>query len=127
MTSRVQQAEHSLTLPKNKSLFSFYSIQHLKVNVLPESSQESLSARSLPKMPVPFGFNIGDITIAMQLLSKVYKSLKDTGGAASEYHEVSQFLQGLILTLQHLEKIELVCGDPSRRLALQPCNQSFGL
>ena len=56
-------------------------------------------------MPVPFGFSAGDIAIAIQLLSKVYKSLKDTGDAASEYREVSRFLQGLILTLQHLQKI----------------------
>ena len=70
-------------------------------------------------MPVPFGFSVGDIAIAIQLLSKVYKSLKDTGGAASEYREVSQFLQGLILTLQHLEKIELVCSDPSLVKAIQ--------
>ena len=70
-------------------------------------------------MPVPFGFSAGDIAIAIQLLSKVYKSLKDTSGAASEYREVSRFLQGLILTLQHLQKIELVCSDPSLVKAIQ--------
>ena len=64
-------------------------------------------------MPVPFGFSAGDIAIAIQLLSKVYKGLKEIGGAASEYHELSRFIQGLILTLQHLQKIELVCSDPS--------------
>jgi len=70
-------------------------------------------------MSVPFGFSAGDIAMAIQLLSKVYKSLKDTDGAASEFHEVSQFLQGLILALQHLQKIQLVYSDPSLVKAIQ--------
>ncbi|OCL07816.1 hypothetical protein AOQ84DRAFT_377343 [Glonium stellatum] len=70
-------------------------------------------------MPVPFGFSAGDIVIAIQLLIKIYKSLKEAGGAASEYHDVSRFLRGLILTLQHLQEMELICGDPSLVKAIQ--------
>jgi len=75
-------------------------------------------------MPVGFGFSAGDIAIAIGLLSKVYKGLKETGGSASEYQDVSEFLRGLILTLQHLQRLQVDCCDPSLVKAIQALSEA---
>lgn len=70
-------------------------------------------------MPIGFGFSAGDIAIAIQVLTKVYRGLRETGGSVAEYQEVSVFLKGVILTLQHIQKLELECSDPSLLKAIQ--------
>jgi len=64
-------------------------------------------------MAVPFGFSAGDIAMALKLIAQVAGALKETGGAASDYREALQYLEGLLLTLQHLQKLNTDCADPS--------------
>ncbi|KAF2676745.1 hypothetical protein K458DRAFT_396635 [Lentithecium fluviatile CBS 122367] len=64
-------------------------------------------------MPVAFGWSAGDIAKAIELLATVYKGLHETGGVASEYQHITEFLRGLILTLQHLQTLHIDCTDPS--------------
>jgi len=64
-------------------------------------------------MAVPFGFSVGDIAMALKFTVQVASALKETGGAASDYREVLQYLEGLLLTLQHLQKLDTRCVDPS--------------
>ncbi|ORY09896.1 hypothetical protein BCR34DRAFT_602489 [Clohesyomyces aquaticus] len=75
-------------------------------------------------MPVPFGFSAGDIAIAIQLLIKVCDGLKDTGGATSEYQDISECLRGIILTLQHLQTLRSTCSDPSIVNAIQTMSEA---
>jgi hypothetical protein len=64
-------------------------------------------------MAVPFGFSAGDIAMALKLVGQVAGALKETGGAASDYRECLQYLEGLLLTLQHIQKLDTQCADPS--------------
>jgi hypothetical protein len=64
-------------------------------------------------MPVAFGWSAGDITKAIELLTTVYRGLKATGGAATEYQESAELLKGLISTLEHLQRLEIECTSPS--------------
>ncbi|KAF2691551.1 hypothetical protein K458DRAFT_2169 [Lentithecium fluviatile CBS 122367] len=64
-------------------------------------------------MAVPFGFSAGDIAMALKFIAQVASALKETGGAASDYREVLQYLEGLLLTLQHLQRLDTSCADPS--------------
>lgn len=64
-------------------------------------------------MAVPFGFSAGDIAMALKLITQVAGALKETGGAAYDYREALQYLEGLLLTLQHLQKLDTQCADPS--------------
>lgn len=59
-----------------------------------------------------FGWSVGDIVAALQLLNKVVGALKDTGGASSEYQHVTNFLGVLTVTLQHLKALQAVPLDP---------------
>ena len=52
-----------------------------------------------------FGWSASDIVAALQLLNKVRIALKDSGGASSDYHEESSFLQSLLLTLRHIDAL----------------------
>ncbi|RYP68622.1 hypothetical protein DL770_008414 [Monosporascus sp. CRB-9-2] len=53
-----------------------------------------------------FGWSASDIAAALQLLNKIRISLKDTGGAVSDYQEEVCFLQTILLTLRHLEALQ---------------------
>ncbi len=53
-------------------------------------------------MPLPFGFGVGDFIAVVELITKVSKALKDSGGAASEYQDVVQELESLQAILTHL-------------------------
>ncbi|KAF2868503.1 hypothetical protein BDV95DRAFT_130656 [Massariosphaeria phaeospora] len=75
-------------------------------------------------MPVAFGYSASDIALAIQLLSKVYKGLKETGGSASEFQDISEFLKGLISTLQHLQTLQLECSNPSLVNAVRALSNS---
>jgi hypothetical protein len=59
-----------------------------------------------------FGWSVGDIVAALQLLDKVVVALKDTGGASSHYQDVSAFLGVLTVTLQHLKALQAAPLDP---------------
>ncbi len=62
---------------------------------------------------VPFGFSAGDIAMAVKVIAKVSNALKEAGGSASEYQEVLQYLQSLLLILQHLENLEIQHINPA--------------
>ncbi|MCJ1265253.1 hypothetical protein MMC22_005128 [Lobaria immixta] len=53
-----------------------------------------------------FGFSVGDFVSAINLVNKVRKSLKDAGGAASEYQSAVIELENLATTLSHLEALQ---------------------
>jgi hypothetical protein len=53
-----------------------------------------------------FGWSAGDIVAALQLLHKVTIALKDTGGALSDYQDVSSFLNVLSVMLRHLKALQ---------------------
>ena len=53
-------------------------------------------------MPAPFGFSIGDFIAVVELITKVRKALKNSGGAASEYQDVVQELESLQSILTNL-------------------------
>ncbi|KAI9864391.1 MAG: hypothetical protein M1813_003311 [Trichoglossum hirsutum] len=57
-------------------------------------------------MTPAFGFSIGDFISAIDLIRKVVKALKDTGGASWEYQHVVVELKGLEKALRRLEALE---------------------
>ncbi|OCK82307.1 hypothetical protein K432DRAFT_226058 [Lepidopterella palustris CBS 459.81] len=56
-------------------------------------------------MPVPFGFSAGDFVNAIQLLTKVAKALKDSGGACDEYQSLTKELHLLLVVLEELSRL----------------------
>jgi hypothetical protein len=74
-----------------------------------------------------FGWSVGDIVAALNLLHKVVIALKDTGGASSDYQDVSSFLNVLTFTLRHLNALQAAPLDPdlAKNLA-QLCEQVQG-
>ncbi|KAL8671359.1 MAG: hypothetical protein Q9168_004141 [Polycauliona sp. 1 TL-2023] len=57
-------------------------------------------------MTPAFGFSVGDFINTINLIRKISKALKETGGASSEYQDAVLELRGLKHALQHLEAIE---------------------
>ena len=74
-----------------------------------------------------FGWSAGDIVATLNLLHKVVVALKDTGGASSDYQEVSCFLNVLTVTLQHLKALQAAPLDPDLAKNLEKlCEQVQG-
>ena len=74
-----------------------------------------------------FGWSAGDIVATLNLLHKVVVALKDTGGASSDYQEVSSFLNVLTVTLQHLKALQAAPLDPDLAKNLEKlCEQVQG-
>ncbi|KAL8893605.1 MAG: hypothetical protein Q9192_005105 [Flavoplaca navasiana] len=57
-------------------------------------------------MTPAFGFSVGDFINTINLIRKISKALKETGGAASEYQDAVVELTGLQRALQHLETLQ---------------------
>ncbi|KAL8875783.1 MAG: hypothetical protein Q9198_005908, partial [Flavoplaca austrocitrina] len=57
-------------------------------------------------MTPAFGFSVGDFINTINLIRKITKALKETGGAASEYQDAVVELTGLQHALQHLEALQ---------------------
>lgn len=53
-----------------------------------------------------FGWSVGDLVGAVQLLNKAVTALKDAGGASDEYAEEVNFLRSLAVTLEHLNTLQ---------------------
>lgn len=71
-----------------------------------------------------FGWSVGDLVGAAQLLRKIIVALKDAGGASDEYGEEMAFLQSLAVTLRHLDVLQLAPLDRDVLLNLQEhCTQ----
>lgn len=51
--------------------------------------------------------------MAIKFIAQVANALKETGGAVSDYREVLKYLEGLLLTLQHLQQLDTRSADPS--------------
>ena len=66
-----------------------------------------------------FGWSVGDLVGAVQLLRKVVIALKDAGGASDEYGEEVAFLQSLAVTLRHLDTLQFSPVDRDVLLNLQ--------
>ena len=74
-----------------------------------------------------FGWSAGDIVAALNLVHKVVVSLKDSGGASSEYQDVSSFLFVLPITLHHLKGLQSAPLDPDVARNLEDlCEQIRG-
>ena len=57
-------------------------------------------------MAAGFGFSVGDFIAGIELVAKISKALKDSGGASAEYQQVVQQLESLRLTLQQLSSVK---------------------
>lgn len=66
-----------------------------------------------------FGWSVGDLVGAAQLLRKIIIALKDAGGASEEYGEEIAFLQSLLATLRHLDALQLAPLERDILLNLQ--------
>jgi hypothetical protein len=53
-----------------------------------------------------FGWSAGDLVQAIDVVYKVSKELKDTGGASSDFQETTAFLHELRITLEKLQNID---------------------
>jgi hypothetical protein len=63
-----------------------------------------------------FGFSVGDFLAAGKLSAEIISSLKDAGGAKSEYQEVLRELECLNRALQHLDQIQCSNSTLSKNL-----------
>jgi hypothetical protein len=63
-----------------------------------------------------FGFSVGDFLAAGKLTAEIISSLKDAGGAKSEYQEVLRELECLKRALQHLDQIQCSNSALSKNL-----------
>ena len=59
-----------------------------------------------------FGWSVGDIVAALQLVRTVVVALKDVGGASSHYQDTCAFLGVVTVTLQHLQALQNARLDP---------------
>ena len=62
---------------------------------------------------IPFGFSAGDFAIAIGLIVRISKALKDSGAAAAEYRDILQDLQTLQQLLRLLETLRPADGSVS--------------
>jgi hypothetical protein len=63
-----------------------------------------------------FGFSVGDFLAAGKLTAEIISSLKDAGGAKSEYQQVLRELECLNRALQHLDQIQCSNSTLSKNL-----------
>jgi len=59
-----------------------------------------------------FGFSVGDFIAVGKLISDIAKSLRETGGAKSEYQELVRELESLQQALHHLDKLHINSSKP---------------
>lgn len=53
-----------------------------------------------------FSFSIGDFLAVGQLIAKIVISLRESGGANTEYQDIILELESLHHALQHLDKLQ---------------------
>ena len=68
---------------------------------------------------VPFGFSAGDFAIAIGLIVRISKALRDSGGAAAEYRDIIQDLRNLQQLLELLETVRPADGSVSHVNAIR--------
>ena len=70
------------------------------------------------------GFSAGDVALALKFVVQVSRSFRESGGASSEYQEVLRYLEGLLLTLQQLQKLDAKATDPTVIKAIEALSSS---
>ena len=68
---------------------------------------------------IPFGFSAGDFAIAIGLIVRISKALKDSGAAAAECRDILQDLQTLQQLLGLLETLRPADGSVSHIYAIR--------
>ena len=63
-------------------------------------------------MAVPFGFSAGDIAMAIKFTVQVANAMKETGGAATDYHQAFEYWKHLLVTYQQLQELDTPHLDP---------------
>jgi hypothetical protein len=58
-----------------------------------------------------FGFSVGDFIAAIQLIGKVFKALKDTGGAEDDFKALFQELSQLQIVLEQLRDLPSISSS----------------
>lgn len=66
-----------------------------------------------------FGFSVGDFIAALELVGTVIQSLREAGGAKSEFHELVQQLYGLETALLRVKQLEFDRDQETDYLALK--------
>lgn len=61
-----------------------------------------------------FGFSVGDFLAVGQLTVNILASLRESGGAKSEYQDLIRELESLHYALQRLDKLQAKPGSSSR-------------
>lgn len=65
-----------------------------------------------------FGFGVGDVFAVSSLISQIANSLKDAGGAKSDYQELARELENLDRALRHIDKLRGPTADSIKCAAL---------
>ena len=71
---------------------------------------------------INFGWSVGDIAAAINILVKISKGLQETGGAASQFQQVVQDFEALKLVLEFIE--DLNDNDAEFHIATALCSRS---
>ncbi|KAG4439656.1 hypothetical protein IFR05_004853 [Cadophora sp. M221] len=58
-----------------------------------------------------FGWSVGDLIAAINLLTKIGGALREAGGASSEYQDATSFLSTLQITLENLKSLDTISID----------------
>lgn len=83
------------------------------------ASATSVTTAANQSVNMSFGWSVGDLVGAAQLLWKIMIALKDAGGASDEYGEETAFLQSLVFTLRHLDALQFAPLERDVLLSLQ--------
>ena len=65
-----------------------------------------------------FGFSVGDVIAVSSLIAQIANSLKDAGGAKSDYQELVRELENLDRALKHIDKLRGPTADSIKCAAL---------
>lgn len=66
-----------------------------------------------------FGWSVGDIAKAIEIIVQVGTALRETGGAASDYQDTVQFLNDLSLTLEGVRRCATQLPELTDAIAIQ--------
>jgi hypothetical protein len=66
-----------------------------------------------------FGWSVGDIAKAIEIIIQVGAALRETGGAASDYQDTVQFLNDLNLTLEGVRRCATHLPQATDAIAIQ--------
>lgn len=70
-------------------------------------------------MPVGFGFSVGDLIAALELVGTVIDALRDSGSASAEYRELLRVLYSLETALIQVKRLEVHESQHAELIALR--------